>query len=224
MRPPSTQSRGFTLLEVVIAIAIFAICISTVYGLYGSVLSVIQATEDKTSRNDQVRITFDRIAADLSGVHQSDQGVFKAVEAASAFDEPILEFTSTSHLSFDPTATPVPLAVIRYSLQPDDNNESYTLTRSDTPGLSGNALFGKGTNLRLVEGLQEIELAYFASDGRESSEWDSADRDDEDEPRFPARVAIELVFGTEDDTQERYMTSVLLPPTRIQFGEDDDVQ
>ena len=38
----------FVPIVVLIAIAIFAICISTVYGLYGSVLSVIQATEDNT--------------------------------------------------------------------------------------------------------------------------------------------------------------------------------
>jgi len=48
-------NEGFTLLEVLIAMSIFAISVSIVYGLYASMMSVVQNVEERTRLNDLVR-------------------------------------------------------------------------------------------------------------------------------------------------------------------------
>lgn len=216
------DKRGFTLLEVLIAIAIFAICVSTVYALYGAMLSVINNTEDLTARNDQVRITFDRLSKDLAGVHQSRFGFLFGREPGSDLEEPFLEFGTTSHLSFAPDAPPVPLAAVRYYLRTSEEDQTLTLYRADIPLLSNPDIDpGEVRSLTICQGLREINLAYYDAEEQETAEWDSTPEDDtEDTQRFPRRVTIELVFGTgaTSESVERYTTGILVPATRIDFG------
>ena len=92
-------TRGFTLLEVLIAISIFAISASIVYGLYASMMSVVQNVEDRTRLNDQVRTAFVRFNKDLSGLYRGEQGFLNGRDSADlANDEPILELLSSAHL------------------------------------------------------------------------------------------------------------------------------
>ena len=124
---------GFTLLEVLISISIFAICVSVVYTLYGSIMSVVISAEDRTAMNSRVQVSFERIGADLAGLYQAEKGLLVAKTPGDYTDEPILEFISSSHLYFDPEALPVGLTLIRYYLQQEDQAETYSLLRSDSP-------------------------------------------------------------------------------------------
>jgi type II secretion system protein J len=222
------RGRGFTLLEVMIAVAIFGICISIVYGLYTSVVSVVENVEERMRLNDRVRIAFTRLSRDLHGLYRGEQGFLTGRDSVDpSGDEPVLEFISAAHLSFAPDAAAVPLSVVRYYVEQDEDDETYYLLRSDTPvSYAGDQEdVEEGRKFRVSEGLAEVRVQYLDREGDEQSDWETTEgtaEEQEDDSRFPHLVAIELVFPSSRSGDEEgtvYTTAVLLRPAVIEFGE-----
>lgn len=219
--------RGFTLLEVMIATAVFAICISIVYGLYTSIVSVVENVEERMQLNDGVQIAFARLSRDLQGLYRGDLGYFTSRDSTDpSEDEPILEFISSAHLSFAPDAVPVPLTVVRYYLEQSEEDDSYFLLRSDTPVAVAEEQeeVAEGRKFRVSEGLMEVRLQYLDRDGEEQGEWDTKEGSDDEQledTRFPGLVGIELVFPSKYSDEEEgpvYSTAVLLRPALIELA------
>lgn len=220
--------RGFTLLEVLIAMSIFAISASIVYGLYASMMSVVQNVEDRTRLNDQVRTAFVRLNKDLSGLYRGEQGFLDGRDSADLTDdEPILKLVSSAHLSFDSASDPAPLSVIRYYLLPEELDDTYTLLRSDTPEFfqpdDEGSVTQEERTFRLCKGLAEVRIHYQDRNGVERSEWDTregSEDEQKEDSRFPSSVRIELVFPTDRNGEVEGMvfsTAVLLRPGHLSF-------
>ncbi len=232
IRRAAAGKEGFTLLEVLIAIAIFAIAVSVVYALYAAILSTVQNAGDRISQNERVQIAFERMSRDLTGLYHGKEGYLLGRDAANASDEPILELVSTAHLSFDPTAPPTALTIIRYYMLERGGDGRFSLLRSDSPLMPGAQDDQPGPEAKrfvLCEGLREIKLRYYDREDRDAAEWERIAENGEeidDADRFPARVSIELVFpaGPEDgDKTETYAAAVMLRPAIIQFAEGGGV-
>ncbi|NOY14028.1 MAG: prepilin-type N-terminal cleavage/methylation domain-containing protein, partial [Deltaproteobacteria bacterium] len=58
--------RGFTLIEVLLAILIGSLLLTTIYGIFSSVSNVRNQLEREGEAFHQVRIFFDRIGGELS--------------------------------------------------------------------------------------------------------------------------------------------------------------
>ena len=219
---------GFTRIEVLIAISIIAISLSIVYGLYSSIVSVAQNVEDRISLNDTVQVAFTRFNRDLSGLYRGELGYLTSRDSTDpSEDEPILEFISSAHLSFNPDAAPSPLSVIRYYLEPNDEDDTYYLLRSDTPVavVIDKEDVREARKFRVCEGLLEVRLQYLDQEGDELSEWntkDGSEEEQEQDSRFPRLVAIEFVFPSGITVEEEgavYSTAVLLRPGVLEFAE-----
>ena len=95
----NSQQGGFTLLELLLAIFIFAIVIASVYGAYRSTFLVINSTESQAEYSSMARIALDRISGDLESFYSGSGSLFrgesKEVDTGRA-DQ--LAFTSTAHL------------------------------------------------------------------------------------------------------------------------------
>lgn len=222
-------TRGFTLLEVLIAMSIFTVSASIVYGLYASMMSIVQNVEDRTRLNDQVRTAFVRLNKDLSGLYRGEKGFLDGRDSAEPTDDvPILELISSAHLSFDSAKDPVPLSVIRYYLLPEEQDDTYTLLRSDTPEFFQAGDEASETQeertFRLCMGLAGVRIRYQDRNGYDNSEWDTRELEEDEQKedsRFPASVRIELVFPTDRSGEVEgmvYSTAVLLRPGRLSFG------
>jgi len=226
----SSSTRGFTLLEVLIAITIFAVSVSIVYALYGAVLTSVNQAEARSAQNSRLQITFERFNTDLAGLYQGKQGFLVGRTADNSAEEAILEFVSTSHLSFDPEAPAVPLAVIRYYLGQSAGAETFSLSRSDSPVIFGAEDGAVAENRKLVvcEGLTEIKLSYLDREGQEFSEWETvseSEEEQEDPNRFPALVTVELVFaGDGQSSTNSYSSAIRLRPALLDYGGDSDVR
>lgn len=224
---------GFTLLELLIAISIFAISVSIVYGLYTSVLSTVNHVEARTDQNSRVRIAFTRFNRDLGGLYRGEQGYLVGLDSSDPLpDEPVLEFISRARLTFNPESDPVVLNVIRYYLVPDDQNQTFDLVRSDRAAAVGGAEGGPPPEDRTGErrfivctGLKEVRLRYMDRDGDGQTEWDTREGSDnaqKNDERFPAWVDMELVFPGDagsDGEGMVYSTAVFLRAGIIAFAE-----
>lgn len=225
------KSAGLTLLEVLIAITIFAISVSIVYGLYASIMSVVLNVEDKTGLNDQVQTAFTRLNRDLAGLYRGEKGYLLGLDSTDPLeDEPILQFISSAQLSFNPAAAPVPLSVIRYYLVPEEQGDSYSLIRSDAPAKIGEVEdeltiddSQETRKFTICQGLMEVRIHFMDREGDDRSVWDTregSEEEQENDNRFPAWIDMEFVFsaGAENDAEGSvYSTAVSLRPGRIVF-------
>jgi general secretion pathway protein J len=100
----STSINGFTLLEIVVAIAIFAVVISLIYPAYTGTYRYINAAESQAEIYQMARITLDRIIDDLESANIPDPSESNAFTGKDDFvgesNSDSLRFISRSHISF----------------------------------------------------------------------------------------------------------------------------
>jgi len=219
----TSRPGGFTLLEVLIAISLFAIAVSIVYALYGAMISVVDRVEEQVAHNDRIQMTLERVNHDLAGLYRGERGYLIGRSTDYRGAEPFLEFLSTTRLVFDPSQPPLPLTLIRFYLQ-DDDAGTVVLLRSESPILPGQEEPGGGEGAKTVlcRELAGIEVGYFRG-AEERDEWDSSPgttEQQEDDERFPVMVRLELLFpaaSSERDEGERYPAAVYLRPALLRF-------
>ena len=218
---------GFTLLEVLVAIAIFAIVISTVYAAYRATFFNVGGAEQQLAATDGARVVLQRFSDDLQSLYAQPGGYLRG--ASDEIDDQradSLSFTSVAHLVFSPDDPRSGLTVIRYHLEKDENSGYLRLYRSDTPerpGETGNAGEADGGEV-LGEGIKEFRITYLGTDGSELDRWDSKSQgrtaqsgqaEKEKLPVMPALIKVELqmVAGPNGDQQVNFSTAIA--PLRI---------
>ncbi len=116
---------GFTLVEVMVAVTIIALLLTTIYGVFTSVSGAKQRLETDGEGYHQARVLFDRIGRELRSAYfllGNDKTLFSGGE--NSVGNPFLDLTSTA-------ATPQGgvgsgLSVIRYELVDDEETEAET--------------------------------------------------------------------------------------------------
>lgn len=128
------QTAGFTLLEIVIAIAILSFGISIMYLLYTSVISIADDTGKRIRLDRSGQMVLSRLAHDLKSINTGKVTVLdgKGVSSVVA-GEPFLTVLSTAHVVLDPEAPPVDVTLVRYYLEENNETGCFTLLRSDNP-------------------------------------------------------------------------------------------
>ena len=227
---PPSGVEGFTLLELLIAIFIFAVVLSLVYTAYTGTLKNIGEVESRAEIYHMARIAMERMVEDLGSVYVSPrEGAPKSEEDAP---QPLrfvgeakeidsrradtLRFASQAHLAFDEDGNGAATAEIVYSVGEGDAGDGLVLYRSDIPILMAGA--GEETGgLMLCDGLYSIRFIYYDDQGEEYDHWDSSERTFQGRP--PARVAIELAFvDPSEKAPLKFLTGVALPVGRGDGG------
>jgi general secretion pathway protein J len=217
-RPP-----GFTLIEILLAIFIFSIIISALYGSYIATFRVIDTVEKQATAYRQARIAMARITEDLESSYYSEEVTdgepFVGSEAeVQGMRADTLRFISKAHLVFNDEDLEAGKARIFYDVREDDNGGGLALYRHDLPDFTAGPVEGS-EGLLLCDNLVEVRFSYFDSAGNEQSRWDAADTDflaKTARERIPRMVAITLRFENTSEPQAPYtfMTSVILPISR----------
>lgn len=229
IRSVRKENDGFTLLEVVVAITIFGLCISLVYVLYNSVTSIVTSVEQQAARDNSAKIVLDRFSEDLAAVYIGKQGYVVGEQPGDfSTEDPVLAITTTAHLRLNPEAPPVDVAMVRYYLREQNDADTFSLLRSDTPVLSAieKAALPEQQNHLLSDQVVKLEIVYIGQDGEEYTEWDSVsdfDAEQESNERFPQAYKILLSLGTGGDNQTAFTTyqaSVRVSRNLIEFEGD----
>ena len=90
------RQKGFTLVEILVAIAIGSILLTTIYGVFGSVSGARDNLEAIGEEYHQARVLFDRLASELrSGYFNPGSSQTRLVGGDNSQGYPFLEFSTT---------------------------------------------------------------------------------------------------------------------------------
>lgn len=203
--PAHIGTGGFTLLEIMVAIFIFAVIITTVFGSFRAVFSSTDAVGSDIQLYATARSCLARMATDLSSIYIRDYPRYTKPTFNDAEDiyrvwgtsEDIqgarvghLQFASLAHVPFNRDPRRGVCRIVYYVLK--DDNDQLTLRRDD-------ALFPfpefepSEDDPILCDHVLGLEFAYVDADGESTDSWDSESSDND--YATPHAVTIRLTVG-----------------------------
>lgn len=215
---------GFTLVEILVAIAVFGLIALVVFPVYRGTFRIIDQTQSEEDIYQMARIALERISSDLSSVCKLEGTQGKKPEETPA--GPILfrgekkdlgdlrcedlRFFSLAHLDFtDKKSVAEPAEITYYGVARSDR-KAFDLYRSDTLLVRERPESGAG-GLVLCKGLSSIQFIYYDSQGEAHEEWDSGAGSFKG--MLPARVVVEMEFPnpSNPDKPFQFRTGVAVP-------------
>lgn len=210
-------SRGFTLLEILIAISILSVVLTTVYAAYSGTLKVISELDEDSRAYQMARITLDRMSRDLSSLQRFEDGfVLRSKKNAIGSREfGSLILWSAAHLAFEENELSGSPATVAYFVR-ENKGGGFSLWRSDRAGARPSPDQAETDGMIICEDLQALNLKFYDETGQEFDAWDSASVQTAQRGRPPALVQIELIMASVRDAEKpyRFTTRVFLPVRR----------
>ena len=216
--------RGFTLMEILVAIAILAIVVTTVLASFNSVFSTTEVLDESADIYEMAKNCLKRMSLDLESIHVAQRPIYKppefdqppdpyrfvatAVDAGGTGFAQNLRFTSRAHVGFEKIFRQGIAEVIYYVKAGDDGH--LTLKRADNlypyPEFEE-----KGSDPTLCKYVKSLSFKFYDNDGIEFDIWDS----DSDEFGYatPKAIAIKLEL-TNKTASHTFETTVALPISR----------
>lgn len=220
-RPHMSGTRGFTLVEVLIAILIFGIIVTTLFASHRSVFVSAPIVESNIDLYETAGTCLGRMALDLRSIYITQAPVFEKPEFDAApdphrviasndggGDTPRLQFASLAHLPLEQSKREG-VAQISYYVAPVDD-EVFQVRRADKlypyPPFEAN-----DRDPVLCDMVKRLEISFVDEDGNDFEYWNS----DSDEFDYATPTAVdfmvELVRG---GTTSIFETRVSLPVIR----------
>ncbi len=181
------SQRGFTVLELMMAMAISALILTVVYSAFNSAEQARSKISSGNSAHHIARVISSRIGRELQSLQ------FRTGDPVSRFryslqsGEHLLEFSSSASTPL--AAQPGVLSQMVYRLRPasDEEQGGLVLERSEKSALT----IGSPRELKLVDGLKSLSFRFFAN-GAWTDEWDS-------DQTLTLPEAVEMTFELEKD-------------------------
>lgn len=220
---------GFTLLEILVAMSIFTIVMTLIFGSFGGVFSSADHVTAGSALFEMADACMDRITSDLESIHVLDLPRYQVPEMESKPDlyrvesknESMhgntfaqLRFTSQAHLPISGDGREGIAEIVYYAQEsnngPDD--DTFIIKRSDTLYPYPEKFEPKDSDPVMCEQVREFKLTFYDKEAREQEEWDS--EDDDYEYCTPTAVKVELMIGPEA-APYAFTTTIELPMRRI---------
>jgi len=211
--------KGFTLLEIMIALAISGIVVACLFAVYNRTLEVGEQVKDQAGVEQNARLILSQLHKDLEALYYrpsqnaSSPGpyCFRAGEGLEMTRQDagkgtvLFRFGSTTSLGFREAPFPErKLFRVRYILRETGQQEQGpgTLLRSQLPFPE---IRDEPSRITLSDRVSDISIAFVDASGREHSSWDSPARiDREGEPPLPKRILVELTLQSGEGTERTY--------------------
>jgi general secretion pathway protein J len=212
------KNRGFTLIEILLAVLILGIVMSTVYASYTGTFRIIKETEYEAEVYGMARAALDRISRDLQSVAPwSGAFTFTAKSYGLGNREFVrLTFRSAAHVTFNDKEAPGGIAVIEYGVEEGTEKEGYALWRNDSLFRDPGKEEAPAGGYLLCDRVDALTYLFFDEAGKEYGVWDSGGDVEAQKKRAPVSVLIRLSFVNETDRERPYvfLTRVRLPFNR----------
>jgi type II secretion system protein J len=214
------KKSGFTLFEVLMALAILAIVFSLLYMTFHQSMAVMAYTEDRAEVIQQGRLILERMAAELKGSFiPAQEGRSKAFryglvgQSKKEGDDfrDRLDFTTLAFAQWNPSESKRDIGELSYFLDHKPGDRGLTLFRRQDDGIDGDLLRG-GRSLAVCDRVRSLSFLFFDRQGGKQKEWNSLEGAHRNE--LPSR--IEVLFKLEDARGQVHVfrTQVYLPLAR----------
>ncbi len=209
------QQRGFTLMEVVIAIGITALMSGMVAVSFSTSVRAKEVVEKDADHYRQLRAATNRMTREIGSAFVSDR--YDPKRYRDSFDRPTnfvgerdrLLFSSLAHQRLYADAKESDQMTVEYTVKTSTEKNArgrQDLIRRENPVVQDRMDRG-GTEEVLFEGIKKLELSYWDTDRKEwDDEWDT--RRSERKSVLPTRVRITLIAPDENGKEVRYTTQV----------------
>jgi prepilin-type N-terminal cleavage/methylation domain-containing protein len=209
------NSRGFTLIEILLAIVILGMVLSAVYAAYSGTMKIVQELEYENNVYKMARVTMDRIIRDLSSVSPIG-GAFELTSDKQSMNNRewgSLYFRSASHLAFSENEIDGGVALIGYYVQEDQGGESFSLIRSDLTGTQATKEKSKNSGYIICHNIDSLIFTFYDVNGKEYDSWDTAANTDVQKGKSPTAIEVQLSLVNVNDKEKpfKFMTKIFLP-------------
>jgi general secretion pathway protein J len=191
--------RGFSLVEVLIAIFIFSLVMVSVYGAYRATFTVVDGSQHEVMLADRGGFILSRLSDDLDSLILGKSCYLRGEEhsIAGARNDSI-SFLSSAQIILGKSDVPHGRLLITYTAEPDDRSGLLHLYRAETEVLPGVKLGeGRSHKYLLASSLKEVRFTYHGEDGSAVSNWENSGNGAEQgqaTSMLPVRVGVELSF------------------------------
>ena len=207
--------RGFTLLEIIVAVAITAAIGATIAAAFTSGFRAKELVESEAEQYRGLRSSLDRMVREIGAAFVSDR--YDVRRYRDQNDRPTnfigsrekLVFTSLAHQRLYSDAKESDQMVVEYSVRSSTKKGArgqQDLIRRENPNLYGEDKMERGgVEDILLENVKRVEFSYWDSDQKDwVNDWDT--RRIEKKSILPTRVRIVLVRSDESGHEQRYTT------------------
>ncbi len=207
-----TSNRGFTLIEVLLAIFIGAIVLTVLYASFFQIINAKDSAEDKLELYHEARVIISKMTEDLSMAYP--RGMIYPVQGASASSffvgkaeqqvgRSSIDFTSLSHAA-GINSGDSDQAEITYYLKSVPQSDLFFLMRRENPRIGSDS---SAIEYPLSERVVGLTLSYMRTDGDEFiTDWDSAQTSS-----LPRAVNITLTLRSAKGEDVEFNSIVLIP-------------
>lgn len=227
-RPPG-PAKGFTLVEILLAITVFGLVTGIIFGSYTKTLDNVEQTDISIRGYAQAKTCLERISADLKAIRvtgledyrppettfsENDPWRVEGEEREGGGDFPRLSFASLAHVDLSGDRRAGTALITYYVTREAEGGEDWVLRRRDAFLAE---LFGEGSGADpiLCDKVKALKFIYFNAEGDESASWDSdSDTSSYTTPRSVG-VVLDLVGKNgPDGAPVRFETTIALPSWR----------
>jgi type II secretion system protein J len=206
--------KGFTLLEVLVSVAILAIIMAAVYSAYTSTVEAIQMARENGQVQQMARIVLDQMSKDLESAiselpvpsENVQLGLIGKTEEGEGKRLDRIDFTTLTHITLNDQDPSTDLCAVGYRVVQDSEQENVlVLTRRDnlTPG---NDLTEGGDIQEMARNVVEFKITYVNSQGEELDSWNSEESGAASQ--LPVLIKIRLVLKDGLDREHVFITSI----------------
>ncbi len=215
-----SPSKGFTIMEILIAVLLASVILGALYGSYSTVIGSTRNYRQVSDIYQVARIVLSNMSREISGAYQP------------LFAEEDIIFVGEEgwHEGFESDSLSMVTTTCLRGGEEEDNYGAFEVTYRRGIGLREGLLlmnrapfynleepFEKGEDFILAEKVRALDFEYY--DGEEwYKEWLP-----EDQEKLPYAVRITLALGSEEEEEpNRFSTVAFLPMTPPEIEEEEE--
>lgn len=206
---------GFTLVEILIAIVILSLVMTTIYVSYTGTLKTARQLEAEGDIYKMARVSMDRLIKDLSSLQKSSGSFTLNAEKKKLGNRDFhsVSFWSASHLAFGEHESEDRPAMIQYDVREDGNGGGASLWRSDVSGATPDETKISDNGFIICKNIDTFRLTFYDTSGTEMDSWSASSVQGQEKGKAPRMIKIELFLVNASDPEKPYKftTRVFLP-------------